>query len=93
MYPWIVLLHVVGAFMFVMSHGVAAWVVNEIPKQRDVRRIAALVDLSSTSLTLVYVGLILQLVGVIWAGLSSPIRTGCSPLEQVCDDAIRDRSS
>ena len=70
MYPWIVLLHVVGAFMFVMSHGVAAWVVNEIPKQRDVRRIAALVDLSSTSLTGVYVGLLLLLVGGIWAGIA-----------------------
>jgi MFS family permease len=69
MYQWIVLLHIVGAFLFAMSHGVAAWMVNEIPKQRDSRRIAALVDLSSTSLTGVYVGLLLLLIGGIWAGI------------------------
>jgi len=30
MYQWIVLLHVVGAFLFVISHGVSGWVVNVI---------------------------------------------------------------
>jgi MFS family permease len=69
-YQWIVLLHIVGAFMFVMSHGVAMWVVNEIPKQKDRQRIAALLDLSSTSLSGVYLGLLLLLVGGIWAGIA-----------------------
>ncbi|MBA2381519.1 MAG: DUF2269 family protein [Chloroflexi bacterium] len=69
MYLWIVLLHIVGAFLFVASHGVAMWMVNEVPRQRDSRRVAALLDLSSTSLTGVYVGLLLLLVGGIWAGV------------------------
>ena len=70
MYEWIVLLHVVGAFMFVASHGVAMWMVAELPRQKDPRRIQSLLDLSSTSLTGVYVGLLLLLVGGIWAGIA-----------------------
>jgi|SRR5689334_11503997 flagellar basal body-associated protein FliL len=71
MYEWIVLLHVVGAFMFVASHGVAMWMVAELPRQKDPKRIQALLDLSSTSLTGVYVGLLLLLVGGIWAGIAA----------------------
>jgi hypothetical protein len=70
MYQWIVLLHVVGAFLFVISHGVSGWVVNVIGREKDPKRIAALTDLSSFSLTGSYVGLLLLLVGGIWAGIS-----------------------
>lgn len=70
MYEWIVLLHVVGAFTFVASHGVAMWMVAELPRQKDTRRIQALLDLSSTSLTGVYLGLLVLLVGGIWAGIA-----------------------
>ena len=70
LYPWVVLLHVVGAFMFVASHGVAMWMVAEMPRQKDPKRIGALLDLSSASLTGVYVGLLLLLVGGIWAGIA-----------------------
>jgi hypothetical protein len=69
MYQWIVLLHIVGAFIFVLSHGVAVYMVNELPKQRDSRRVMALLDLSSASLGGVYVGLALLLIGGIWAGI------------------------
>lgn len=69
MYPWIVLLHIAGAFMFAMSHGVAMWMLSELPKQRDPRRISALLDISGASLNGVYVGLLLLLVGGIWAGI------------------------
>lgn len=70
MYEWIVLLHVVGAFVFVLSHGVAVFMVLELPKQRDSRRIAALLDLSSASLNGLYLGLLFLLIGGIWAGIS-----------------------
>lgn len=70
MYPWIVLLHIVGAFLFALSHGVGVWMVIQIRKERDPRRIAALLDLSATSLTGVYLGLLLLLVGGIWAGIA-----------------------
>ena len=70
MYPWIVLLHVAGAFLFVISHGASAWAVIAIRRERDPARIRALADLSSTSLTAAYVGLLLLLVGGIWAGIA-----------------------
>ena len=70
MYQWIVLLHIVGAFLFVASHGVAMWMVNELPKQREASRVGALVDLSATSLVGAYVGLLALLVGGIWAGIA-----------------------
>jgi hypothetical protein len=70
MYEWLVLLHVAGAFLFVISHGASAWVVVALRRERDPARIRALADLSSTSLTTAYVGLLLLLIGGIWAGIS-----------------------
>jgi hypothetical protein len=69
MYQWIVLLHIIGAFVFVLSHGVAVFVAYELPKQRDSGRIVALLDLSGTSLNAAYLGLLLLLIGGIWAGI------------------------
>ena len=69
MYLWIVLLHVAGAFIFVIAHGASVWVVNAVAREKDPRRIGALADLSSFSLTTAYVGLLLLLVGGIWAGI------------------------
>jgi hypothetical protein len=69
MYQWIVLLHIVGAFVFVLSHGVAVFVAYELPKQRDSGRIVALLDVSGTSLNGAYLGLLLLLIGGIWAGI------------------------
>jgi hypothetical protein len=68
-YPWIVLLHVSGAFVFVIAHGASVWVVNAVAREKDPRRIGALADLSSFSLTAAYIGLLLLLVGGIWAGI------------------------
>ena len=70
MYPWIVLLHIAGAFLFVIAHGASAWAVIAIRRETDAARIRALADLSSASLTAAYVGLLLLLVGGIWAGIS-----------------------
>jgi hypothetical protein len=69
MYQWIVLIHIVGAFVFVLSHGVAVFVAYELPKQRESGRIVALLDLSGTSLNGAYLGLLLLLIGGIWAGI------------------------
>jgi hypothetical protein len=69
MYHWIVLLHISGAFLFAISHGVGVWVAIQLRRERDPRRIAALLDLSSSSLNGLYFGLLLLLVGGIWAGI------------------------
>ena len=68
-YTWIVLLHVVGAFVFILSHGVSAWMTLAIRGERDRTRISALLDLSQMSLGGAYVGLLLLLIGGIWAGI------------------------
>ena len=68
-YPWVVLLHIVGAFVFVASHGVAIWMAIQISHERDRSRIAALLDLSAASLGGLYTGLLLLLIGGIWGGI------------------------
>ena len=69
MYQWIVLLHIIGAFLFVIAHGASIWAVNAIRRESQPGRIAALTDLSSMSLSAAYVGLLLLLIGGIWAGI------------------------
>ena len=69
MYDWIVLLHIIGAFLFVIAHGASIWAVNAIRRESQPARIAALADLSGMSLGAAYVGLLLLLVGGIWAGI------------------------
>jgi hypothetical protein len=68
-YPWVVLLHIIGAFLFVASHGVAMWMAVQVKHEQDRARLSALLDLSSMSLAGLYVGLLLLLIGGIWAGI------------------------
>ncbi|HEX6474540.1 MAG TPA: hypothetical protein VF114_05575 [Candidatus Limnocylindria bacterium] len=67
-YPWIVLLHVVGAFAFVLAHGASAFAALRIRSERDPARVAALLDMSSFSLGTMYIGLVVLLIGGIAAG-------------------------
>src|SRR5688572_20338671 len=41
-YPWVILLHIIGAFMFTASHGVAIWMTMVLSRERDRTRMAAL---------------------------------------------------
>jgi hypothetical protein len=68
-YPWLVLLHVVGAFGFVLSHGVSAYMAIALRRERDPARIRALLDLSSVSLGGMYGSLALLLIAGIAAGI------------------------
>ena len=68
-YGWLVLLHIVGAFVFVMGHGVSMWVSFQVRSERDPTRIRTLLELSSRSLGMVYGGLLLLLLGGIVAGI------------------------
>src|SRR5689334_22622936 len=70
MYSWIVLLHIVGAFVFALSHGASAWMALLIRRERDRARIAALLEVSQASIGGVYVGLLLLLIGGVWAGIA-----------------------
>ena len=67
-YPWLVFAHVLGAFGFAVSHGVSAFAAFRLRAERDRARIEALLDLSSTSLALLYVSLLVLLAAGITAG-------------------------
>jgi len=50
MYEWVLFFHVVGALVFMMSHGVSIFVAFQLQQEREVDRIRALMDLSTLSL-------------------------------------------
>ena len=66
---WIVFLHVIGAFMFAAGHGVSMFVAFALRRERDRSRMAALLDLSGTSLTVAGFGLVVLLAAGITAGI------------------------
>jgi hypothetical protein len=67
-YPWIKLLHVVGAFGFVLAHGASALAAVRIRSEREPSRVAAMLDLSSASLGLMYSSLLVLLAAGVTAG-------------------------
>lgn len=50
MYEWVLFLHVVGAFVFMMSHGVSIFIAFQLRQEEEISRIRALLDLSTMSL-------------------------------------------
>jgi hypothetical protein len=67
-YQWWVFLHIAGVFAFLVAHGVSVGVAFRLRRERDPRRIMALLDLSSWSISLMYIGILLLLTGGIVAG-------------------------
>jgi hypothetical protein len=70
LYPWMVFVHVRGAFTFVLGHGASAMASLRLRAEREPERIRALLDLSSGSLTIAYIGLLLLLVAGVVAGFA-----------------------
>lgn len=68
MYGLVVLLHVLGAFLFVLAHGVSMLVSFRLRGERDPVRQVVLFELSSTGINLMYIGLVVLLVAGIAAG-------------------------
>ena len=67
-YQWWVFLHIAGAFVFLVAHGVSMGVSLRLRQERDPKRIMALLDVSSSSISGLYVGLVLLLAGGVVAG-------------------------
>jgi hypothetical protein len=66
MYPWIVFLHVLGVFGFLMAHGISAGAAFALRRERHLERVKALLDLSSSSIGILHSSiLILLLTGII----------------------------
>jgi plastocyanin/uncharacterized membrane protein len=70
MHRWWVLLHIAGAFGFVMAHGVSAYAVLRLRKERDPVRVAQLLEMSSSSIGIMWNAIGLLLVGGIAAGFT-----------------------
>jgi hypothetical protein len=68
MYPWLVFLHVIGVFGFLMAHGVSAGVYFALRRERNVDRIRVLLQMSSGTMRLMGGSLLLLLVTGIIAG-------------------------
>lgn len=66
MYPWLVLLHVLGVFGFLMAHGISSGVALSLRRERNLARIQALLKLSGSTLGLMHSSIgILFLAGLI----------------------------
>ncbi len=70
MYAYIVLLHVVGAFVFALAHGVSVAVSLRLRTVSDRGELRGLLALSQLSIGGLYVGLVLLLIGGVWAGFA-----------------------
>ena len=55
-YPWLVFLHVLGVFVFLLAPGVSAGVGFKLRREMDHARIGALLDLSASSYTMMAIG-------------------------------------
>lgn len=67
--PWLIFLHVIGAFMFVAGHGVSMFVVFAARRERDRAKLGTLLDISGWSLGVAGIGLLVLLGSGIWAGV------------------------
>lgn len=68
-YPWLVLTHVVAAFIFILAHGVSAFVTFRVRSEPDRARLGALLDLSASSLGITFMALAVALVAGIAAAI------------------------
>lgn len=70
LYPWIVFLHVLGAFGFVLGHGASAFLTVSARRQRSPEQVAALLEQSAAGTMLMYPSLLVLLAAGIWGGFA-----------------------
>jgi hypothetical protein len=58
MYRWLVFLHIIGLFTFLMAHGVSAGVALRVRSEREVGRLQGMLQLSGRSIGLMYISLL-----------------------------------
>jgi multisubunit Na+/H+ antiporter MnhG subunit len=67
---WIVWIHVVGVFLFLIGHGVSIFVAFRLRDEREPVAVRTLLDLSRRSISMMTVGLVIWFLGGILAGFS-----------------------
>ena len=70
MHSWFVLAHVLGAFLFVLAHGVSMGAALKLHGERNRDRVTTLLQMSQGAIGIMYIGLVLLLSGGIAAGFS-----------------------
>jgi uncharacterized membrane protein len=70
MQPWIVFGHILGALLFMLTHGASAAVVFQLRRERDPAAVRVLLNLSRMTLPLMYLALLLLVGAGVWAGMS-----------------------
>ncbi len=87
MYRWLVFLHILGAFGFMLGHGASAMTLFGIRKERDPEALKALLAVSQSMASFAYICLLIMLIlgiilgfmgqwwsrGWIWASLATLI--------------------
>jgi len=66
--PWLVFSHILGAFTFVLAHGVSIFVALRVRSERDPSRITVLLDLSKSAVTIAAIAVVFLLLTGIAAG-------------------------
>jgi predicted integral membrane protein DUF2269 len=70
-YRWLVFVHVASVLVFFLAHGAAAAVVFRLRRERDLARVRALLELSSSSVgATMSAALLVALVTGVWAGFA-----------------------
>lgn len=68
MYQWLVFLHVLGVFGFLLAHGVSLFVAFRVQREKDIHAIRALLGLSASAVMASSLSLLVLLIGGIAAG-------------------------
>jgi hypothetical protein len=66
--PWLVFAHILGAFTFVLAHGVSVFVALRVRGERDPSRITVLLDLSKSAVVIAAIAVAFLLLTGIAAG-------------------------
>jgi len=66
--PWIVFAHIVGAFTFVLAHGVSMFVALRLRGERDPARVSTLLDLSKSAVVVAAFAVLFLLITGVTAG-------------------------
>lgn len=70
LYPWIVIGHVLAVIVSFGAHGVSAFAMFQVKRETDRARVAAVLDLSTSSLLVAGIGLLLAVVlGIVAAAM------------------------
>ncbi len=69
LYPWLVFVHVLSVLVFVLAHGVSAFVQFRVHAESDRAKLTALLDLSAASLGPTFIALLVAFVSGVAAAI------------------------